>query len=305
MRKEILISLLALGLAACGGSSSSSDSGNTDSGNTDSGNTDSGNTDSGTSGNNTLVINKDFASGIRGTEQEPTLTSATVSEGDNVSLNTNLTGSVLEDSSVRLYFTATESETVAIVLSSLVEDLDLSVSSQGLNLSSYGSNSNEALVFDVIADQRYTVQVEQYIGQGSFQLKLVEANRSSLGLSTNEYVIDAEYTIEGACVQDGETSTYNSSKNVNKIINWKDGYIMDLSGENKSSFMSINDNSFTTTYSKTENDGNYKSEHIINYTTNFETGVLNGSLLLKETEIDSSGTEVCTSNSEIAAEVIL
>ncbi len=288
MRKEISISLLALGLVACGGGSSSSDSDS-----------------SGSGGNNTLVINKDFAAGIRGSEQEPALTSATVSEGDNVALNTNLTGSVLEDGSVSLYFTPTESETVAIVLSSLAEDLDLSVLSQDTDLSSYGSNSNEALVFDVIADQRYIVAVEQYIGQGSFQLKLVGANRSSLGLSTNEYVIEAEYTIERACVANGETFTFDSSKNVNKIINWKEGYIMDLSGENKSSFTSINDNSFTATYSKTDNDGNYELEQTTNYTTNFETGVLNGSLLSTETETYNSRTEVCTSDIEIAAEVIL
>jgi hypothetical protein len=288
MRKEISISLLALGLVACGGGSSSSDSDS-----------------SGSGGNNTLVINKDFASGIRGIEQEPALTSATVSEGDVIALNTNLTGSVLEDSSVSLYFTPTKTEKVAFILSSAAEDLDLEVSTQGLSLESYGFTSNEALVADAIAGQLYTVEVESYVGQGAFQLKLVEANRSSLGLSTNEYVIEAEYTIERACVESGETSTYDSSKNVNKIINWKEGYIMDLSGENKSSFTSINDNSFTATYSKTENDGNYELEQTTNYTTNFETGVLNGTLLSTETETYNSRTEVCTSDIEIAAKVIL
>jgi len=183
----------------------------------------------------------------------------------------------------------------------------LEVSTQGLYLESSGLNSNEALLADVIADQLYTVEVYSYEGQGSFQLKLVEANRSSLGLSTNEYVIESQYTAEEVCVQDGETSTYNYTDNINATINWKNGYIMDLSGENKSLFTSVNENSFTIIGSDSDaaGDESYESEFTVNYTTNFETGLLNGSILSTTTYIDNTGTEVCNSNIEITAEVIL
>ena len=254
-----------------------------------------------------LGINKDFASGIRGAEQEPALKNDPVSEGDNVELNTRLTGNVLEDSSVRFNFTPTENKKVALVLSSAAKDLDLEVSSTDLNLDSSDGNSNEAIIFNAIANQLYSVEVESYEGQGLFELKLVEANRSSLGLTANEYIVEAKYTTKETCVENGETNQYNYTDNTSIIINWKDGYVVSLSGESKTSFKSVSGDSFTAVSSDSETNGSdsYESNFTLNYTTNFETGELTGTASSETTFVDSNSTEVCTANITITANVVL
>lgn len=280
MKKEISISLLALSLVACGGSSSS---------------------------DNSLGINKNFASGIRGAEQEPTLTSTNIYEGDTVTLNTLLTGNVLEGSSVRFNFTPTEDKKVALVLSSAAKDLDLEVTSTGVDLYSDDSNSNEAIIFNAIANRQYNVEVESFEGEGQFELKLVEANRSSFGLSANEYIVEAEHTSAETCVENGETNQYDETYDVSIIINWKDGYVVNLSGESKTSFQSVSGNSFTVVSSDSGTDGidSYESNFTLNYTTNFETGELTGSAVSETTYVNSNSTEICTSNITITANVVL
>lgn len=281
MKKGIFISLLALSLAACGGDSSN---------------------ESGKS------INKDFSSGIQGSSIEPTLTTFTVSDGDTVSLNTTLTGSVVEDGKVRLSFTPTEAKTVALVLSSTIKDLGLAVSYTGKSLDSSGDNSNEALVFEVLANQQYSIKIESYEGSGDFQLKLVDANRSSLGLSKNEHIIIATYNQTQVCIEDGKTDNATSTHLVNTTINWKEGYLVDLSGEGKTSFTSVQGDSFTVkkSISKTNEGEKASSDLTLNYTTNFETGALTGQLVSKFTHTDKEGkTEVCDVNSQIAAKVVL
>lgn len=282
MKKEISISLLALSLVACGGSSSSSN-------------------------DSSLGINKNFANGIRGAEQEPVLISAAVSEGDTVTLNSQLTGNVLEGSSVIFNFTPTETKKVALILSSAVTDLDLGVSSTDLDLVSDDENSNDAIIFEATANQLYSVEVESYKGAGPFELKLVEANRSSFGLSVNEYIVEAEYTSVQTCVEGGETSTYNEAYDVDTIINWKDGYAVHLSGESKIFFKSVTNDSFTAVSadSGTEGSESYKNSTTLNYTTNFETGELTGTAISETTSVNNNITEVCTSNITITANVVL
>tara|TARA_B100000446_G_C10544846_1_gene338150 strand:+ start:2318 stop:3160 length:843 start_codon:yes stop_codon:yes gene_type:complete len=280
MKKEISIYLLALSLVACGGDSSSDSS---------------------------LGINKDFASGVRGVEQEPTLTSDTVSEGDTIVLNSNLTGTVSDGSSVIFNFTPTETQKLALILSSAATDLDLGVSSTDLDLMSDDENSNEAIIFEATAGQLYSVEVESYEGAGSFELKFVEANRSSFGLSANEYIVEAEYTSVQTCVENEQTSTYNEIYDVSIIINWKDGYVVNLSNEYKTSFKSVTDNSFTAVSSDSGTEGNesYENTFTLNYTTNFETGELTGTAVSETTSVENSITEVCTSNISITANVVL
>jgi hypothetical protein len=290
MKKGISISLLALSLAACGGGGGSNSSDSND--------------------ENILSLKTDFAVGIRGSEQEPTVTAASVSEGDTVALNTRLTGSIPEDGSIRFSFTPTETTIVALVLSSTAEDLDLELtdSNYDVNIESSDSTSNEAIIFDAISGTPYFIDVDAYGKGGSFQLKLVEANRSSLGLSNDEYVVITQLNIAQECVEDGQNLSSNTTEVQNKIINWKGGYVLNLSGENKTSFTSVNDNSFSIADSTSESysDGeSYSNISIFNYTTNFATGELTGDGNYVETYTDNAATETCTSEVEITGKVVL
>jgi hypothetical protein len=280
MKKEILISLIVLTLVACGGESTSHD---------------------------TDAINQDFSINVRGEEQEPPLSLDTVTEGDSVSLNTILTGSVLESSSIRFNFTSNQSQKVALVLSSAVEDLDLNVSGEDVEFDGSGNSSNEAIVFNALAGQLYSIEVDSYTGSGEFQLKLVAANRSSLGLSANEYVIQAEYSSTEVCLEDGLNYTFSDTFLINTIINWKGGYLSDLDAIDKTSFTSTNGDSFTIveTDSKSENGESYESIYTLNYATNFDTNELTGTLVSKTTDTDSSGTRVCDAAVNIVGKVIL
>lgn len=280
MKKGISISLLALTLVACGGDTTSGD---------------------------TNGINQDFPSDVRGVEQEPTLSSGTIAEGDSASLNTNLTGSVLENSSVRFNFTPTESQQVALVLSSAAEDLDLTVTAQDVDLDSSGFSSNEVIVFNAVAGQVYSIEVDSYTGSGAFQLKIVAANRSSLGLSANEYLIEAQYSSTEVCVRNGASSTNSDTSLINTIINWKDEYLSNLAGIDKTSFTSANGNSFTIvgSDSESEDDESNESSYTLNYTTNFDTNELTGTLKSKNTYTNSSGTKVCDTDIKITGKVIL
>jgi hypothetical protein len=280
MKKEILISLIVLTLVGCGGESTSHDIDG---------------------------INQDFSINVRGEEQEPSLSLDTVTEGDNVSLNTILNGSVLENSSIRFNFTSNKSQKVALVLSSAVEDLDLNVSGQDVDFDGSGNSSNEAILFNALAGQIYSIEVDSYSGSGEFQLKLVAANRSSLGLSANEYIIQAEYNSTEVCLEDGLSYTFSDIFLINTIINWKGGYISDLDAIDKTSFTSADGEGFTIveTDSKSENGESYESIYTLNYATNFDINELTGTLVSKTTYTDFSGTKVCDATVNIVGKVIL
>ena len=91
------------------------------------------------------------------------------------------------------------------------------------------------------------------------------------------------------------------------IINWKDGYVVSLSGESKASFKSVSGDSFTAVNSDSFSfdNGRYESNFILDYTTNFETGELTGTAISKTTDIYDDTTEVCTANITITANVVL
>lgn len=280
MKNGFLISLLVLGLAACGGESGS--------------------------GNPT--IKTEFSAGIKGMEAQPALTDATISEGDSASLNTNYTGNVLEDSEINFSFTLTENKLVALVLSSGVSNLDLSVRGNNINLDSFYDDSNELIVFDALAGESYSVAVEAWVGAGEFQLKLVEANRSSVGLADNEYLVKLDSIDTLKCLENGiEQDEYNDNDTSLLIINWSAGYVGDASTDDKTSFSSVDGNAFTAreSYSESEDDFSITSQSTLTLLTDFTTGVTTGSLHGSYEYTRGDKTDNCTFTNVETGQVIL
>lgn len=251
MKNGICISLLSLALIACGGESDSK----------------------------THTISTKFSAGIKGLEAEPTLVAGTISEGDIASLNTNYTGNVLEDSEVKFSFTLTENKQVALVLSSGASNLDLTVRGNNITLDSFYDDSNELIVFDALAGESYTITVEAWEDAGEFQLKLVEANRSSIGLKSNEYLVNLESIDTNKCVEDGvDKEAYTNTDSTYVIINWAEGYVSDSLGNERTSFSSVDGNTFTidASYSASESGNSSSSQLTLILATDFTTGVITG-----------------------------
>ena len=122
MKNGILISVLTVCLVGCGGES----------------------------GSETHTEITDFSLDLKGIEEQPTLTNAEISEGDSASLNTNYTGNIIEHSSVQFSFTLAEDKQVALVLSSGVSDLDLSIYGNNKSLYSEFEGSNELIIVDAV-----------------------------------------------------------------------------------------------------------------------------------------------------------
>jgi hypothetical protein len=253
MKNGILIIALSLGLMACGGESKK---------------------------NNNDSAFGEFSSGIKGVEEQPSLTSADVSEGDSLTLNTNHNGNIEDYNLVMLNFTLEQDTQVALVLSSEAENLELKVSGNDLYRDSFLDGSNELIVFDALAGENYLVTLFSLEGRGAFQLKFVEANRASAGLSADEYLVDLSYTGFKVCSENGEPEVEsNYSGPGQHIINWKSGYFSNSDGSDRENFKSVAGNAFTLsgTRSGTDEDGSFTSQFTATFNANFNTGKVTGS----------------------------
>lgn len=198
----------------------------------------------GESGDEPPTVITDFSSGLKGIEDQPILTNSEISEGDSANLNANYVGNILEHSSVQFSFTLDENKQVAFVLSSETQNLDLSIYGNNKSLNSELEGSSELIVVDTTIGETYTVEVASKEGSGEFQLKIVEANRSSVGLSTGEYLISFDTIDAHKCTENGyikRDRTYNYSSF--EIINWSEAYIDNISRENRRSLNSVDNHS--------------------------------------------------------------
>jgi hypothetical protein len=280
VKNGLIISLFTLGLAACGGESDSE----------------------------TPTITTEFSSGIKGADTEPALTDAEIAEGDIVSLNTNLVGNVLEGSSVRFSFTLEETKKVALLLSSGVFDLDLSLSGNNESLSSTNDGSTEVVVFDAEAGESYSVTISSQDGAGEFQLKFVEANRSSLGLASNDYLVSLESTDTTACIEYGvEQEDYTEIDSSLGVINWAEGYVGGGIAYSSTSFSSVDGNTFTmnASYSSSEDGYSGSSQGTLTLTTDFTTGVITGSARGSYQYSGPQEDASCTYTAVVSGQVIL
>lgn len=279
MKNGILLSFLSLGLAACGGEPDI----------------------------DPPSLDANLSDGIKGIEAQPALVNANISEGDSASLNTNYSGSVLSDGSVHFSLTLTEDTQVAIVLSSGLQDLDLAVSGNDIERSSDLNASNEIIVFDALADESYNVDVESNEGAGEFQLKIVEANRSSVGLSEDEYLVELEFYKTETCTINGDEQHYSSNETVNKIINWSEGYMSNSAGSDRLAFNSVNGTTFTvkSNHSDLGSGWNKSDQFTMTLVTSFATGAITGSSSTRDDYVEFDYSEHCYSTANYTGKIVL
>lgn len=281
MKNGILVSLLALGLAACGGESESQAP--------------------------ALSINTELSAGIKGMEMEPILTDDEINSGDSAILNTNYRGYIIDGSSVRFGFTLAEDKLVALVLSSGAIDLNLLVSGNGTNFDSDMDQSNELIVVNAIAGENYSVTIESYEGGGEFQLKLVEANRSSMGMSGDEHLVRLDFMETGSCIINGvESPEQSDSYSIYLAVNWSGGYV-DIPGSGgRESFSSVDGNVFTVKpgYSDSGRGWSESSQTSIIISTDFTTGAITGSASGNYDYTENDYTEHCITTSSFTGNVI-
>jgi hypothetical protein len=282
MKNGILVSLLVFGLAACGGESNTSAP--------------------------TLSINTELSAGIKGLEAQPVLVNAEISEGDSAVLNTNYTGNVLDGSSVHFNFTLAEDKQVALFLSSESEDLHLTA--KGYNIDLIGSfyGSTQLIIFDAVAGENYAAHISSIGDESNFQLKFIEANRSSVNLDNNEYLISLESTEEEKCIfgRIEENNTRSSSSFV--IINWSAGYIDYLYRGDRLLFSSVNGDEFTIDdISNPISGGRVISYWQDTFTllTDFLTGAVTGTSNTSFEYSEAGNTSSCTYARILTGHVIL
>lgn len=289
MKNGILVTLLSLGLIACGGESKKN--------------------------NNNDSTFGEFSSGIKGVEEQPSLTSADVAEGDSLTLNTINHGNIEHYSFVPLNFTLEQDTQVALVLSSEDEDLNLTVSGYDLGLDSSHDGSNELIVFNALAGELYSIEIdsesasyEPITGNSNFQLKFVEANRNSAGLSADEYLVSLFFIGTSYCSEDGEPEVEsNFSGSSLYIINWKAEYLSDSDGSSRESFDSVIDNVFTISINRIEvdEDRQVTNQSTVTYNTNFMTGEITGSASWTLNESQGNYTNECSNVVTVQGEIIL
>lgn len=287
MKNGISVLLLSLGLIACGGESNK---------------------------DNASAF-EEFSSGIKGVEEQPSLTSADVEEGDSLNLNTNNHGNIEHYRSILLNFTLEQDTQVALVLSSDDDDLNLSISGHELNLDSSLDASNELIVFKALAGEIYSIDIDSHSaryepieGNSDFELKLVKANRASAGLTTDEYLVSMAYSITDICSENGEPekTTVYSGSDIN-IINWKSEYFANSDGSDKQKFDSILGDAFTLTKNKTETgeDASLTSQLIATFNTDFKTGNITGSVNGTSHETNRNVTDDCRFTTTLTGRVSL
>lgn len=270
MRALLLILFLPI-LAACGGSSSDAQSG----------------------------LDITLGEGVRGTEQEPTITDVAAQHEDIVVINSRLSGDIGSETNIDFTYTPTDNTLVALVLMGTAQDLDISVSSTQLTKFSLGDNSNEGIVFYAQANQEYVISMVSWQEGGSFELKIVEGNRASLGLAGDEYYVELLMTSSETC--NGETTEGQGF--VDSLFNFTQGHVSDINGLDKVSFDSVSGNTLIkdTSYNEGEEQGQGETR----FTISPEDGRVTGTSIGSYRYIFSGETVNCSYSNTFTGGILL
>ncbi len=179
----------------------------------------------GGSSDNSNAVKTDTAVRFQGPANEPALIQQNFTYNDMpVELNSRTLGFIYDQERRSLSFEADKSGTVAIVLSSDAEDLDLEITSFDLQKYSYSFTSDEAVVFEAKAGTVYSIVITSFNGGGNYSLKVVQGNRESLGLRDNELYVLASGNGEESCIYgDGRREVYPFIATYDYIFNLETG----------------------------------------------------------------------------------
>ncbi len=250
--------------------------------------------DSGGGSGTDIVISES----LKGAESAPELTSVT---SGSVSLNSRVTGFLVEDGSVDWTFSHSEDTDVLLVLNSDADDFDLSVSGNTVFESSEGATSFEVILFDAEAGLNYNLEVSSFWGDGNYQLDVTVPNRETVGLDTDEFLVVYEADVLGDC--DGYVEDYEYRYFA--IVNWADGYTL-KEGE-KNSFDQADGNTVVVKYSESESDGSasYKLSGQTTFTVNTETGSITGTDVWSDEYNDEDYSESCSYTETLTGQIVL
>ena len=298
MRHKLVaaISLASLTLAACGGGTSSDT--NTEAQSTNTQTTDTQNTDN--------TSNVEITQAAKGSEVQPALSTAEVSEGSDISLNSQSSGAVDGESPTRLNFQSHAEGMVVVKLTGSSDELSLMVEDdQGGWITSFNPGSEESVVFNAQAGMGYTIDIATENDQASFELILTEANRETLELEENEYYVALAGLGDFQC--GGENLTEMAGEvpfNKQLIVNWDQGYFMNSAGSNRQDFASVTDLNYTTNENHQLSNGNrYSLQLDLNLLP--EMGTLNGTAVEEAIENVDGDTSTCTGNFDLVGRILL
>ena len=253
----------------------------------------------GSSSNSQATLDITLGEGVRGIEQEPPITDIAAQHEDVVVINSRLLGEIGSETNVDFNYTPTDNTLVALVLTGTAQDLDISVSSTQLTKFSLGDNSNEGIVFYAQANQAYVISMVSWLEGGSFELKIVEGNRASLGLDSDEYYVELLLTGSETC--NGETS--EALGFVDSLFNFTQGYASDINGLDKVSFDSVSGNTLIKDTSYTEGEGQGQGE--TRFTINPDDGHVTGTSIGSYSYIFSGETVNCSYSNTFTGGILL
>lgn len=300
MKSGITIAFLSLGLIACGGESNNSNNNRNQS--------------------PQASIDTAFAQDFHGLQAAPTLTTADVTEGDSVELNSEVSGHVLEDSSVNLTFTAEKSGLMMLHSTSEAHDVKLTVTEPDTAievLTTWGAlrdtSGDEQILtyqnlflFPATEGLTYTIEIQSAEGATDFILTLADANREYLALNRpEEYIVSETYIEERACDffddRDLFIETTYSSETYHAFsrMNWKAGYHSKGLHHNKITGFNNSIGEFTLTFDD--------QDRSLSYGVDFETGKVFSSESTSKTYINDveRTTEKCAISINMTGEIVL
>lgn len=195
---------------------------------------------------------------LKGPAKEPALTAAAVKEGDNVAINSLLTGTVVAGSFVQFVFTPEKSQAVVFALSSTAaKDLDLDIITDEYTEDFTAVDSTEHAYIEVKKGIPYSIKVKSRSGGGAFQLKLAEANRETFNLTDTEFFYTGVGTDSFDCISSTGVDEPKDTAKIRDqfIINWEGEYLR--YGGEKRSFSSVNGNVSNHSYSHSRENPNF------------------------------------------------
>ncbi len=213
---------------------------------------------------------------FKGESQEPTLFDegtfdiGTRDNEDLMEINSYLSSEVDSRHSTFIQYRALQDGKVALVLNSSTGDASLSLSGEGLDQSSFVFSGNDAIVFSAVIDGLYDISVTS--GESdvtSFELKMVEANRSSLGLSDSEYWVNSTITDDYICDDREGSNTYTYGQ----IFNFEQGYVAYSDGIKVADFNVKDELNFSYIETYPKDDGSYT------YNYDVELSLLEGEVI--------------------------
>ncbi|WP_419812046.1 hypothetical protein [Bacterioplanoides sp.] len=282
MLKQLSVAVLSMSMLACGGGSSSGGSGSNG-------------------------ISQEINPSLSGPASAPQLSTlnGNLSDGSTIPLNTVVNSSIQAGAELQFSFVASEDMLLAVVLDGAdANDSDLDLVVDGVE--SINGGANEAVVIQVIMGETVSIELKSFNdNETSFELTVVRANRESLRLMNNEFVVLSDVVEIESC-NDGAPRTRNDIAAT--VFNFSEGYARELMSSRQDFASSSTENALRFTFSESgsDDDGDsFSQSGDITYTVDVNTGDVSASGTSSETEVFNGQTDSCASTLTATGNIVL